>query len=161
MIIIGIDPGTRFCGYGILEVQDLRITAAGCEVINVSNMSNFEDKLLKIHEEICMIIEDYRPDIAAVESIFYGKNVKTAFLLGHLRGVILFTLAKYNIRINEFSPKEVKKSVVGNGNASKNQVRYMLKELLSLRNMPKSTDASDGLAVALCQFNRIRMGALT
>ena len=100
------------------------------------------------------IIAEYKPDIAVVETIFYGKNIKSAFTLGHARGVIILALAQHNIEIEEYSPREVKKSVVGNGNASKEQVEYMVQKILNLDNKPETQDAADALAIALCQFNK-------
>ena len=100
------------------------------------------------------IIAEYKPDIAVVETIFYGKNIKSAFTLGHARGVIMLALAQHDIKIEEYSPREVKKSVVGNGNASKEQVAYMVQKILNLSTKPKTEDAADALAIALCQFNK-------
>jgi len=92
--------------------------------------------------------------VAAVESIFYGKNIKSAFTLGHARGVILLALAQHNIPIAEYSPKEIKRSVVGNGNASKEQVEYMVKKMLKMEDDFISHDASDALAIAICHYNK-------
>jgi len=89
-----------------------------------------------------------------VETIFYGKNIKSAFTLGHARGVAMLAIAQHNIPITEYSPREVKKSVVGNGNASKEQVEYMVQKILKLKNKPKTEDAADALAIALCHFNK-------
>jgi len=154
LIIIGIDPGSKFCGYGIIEIQQNRILAAGCDVIKIKQSLSFPEKLSVVYTEIKQIIEKYKPDIAAVESIFYGKNIKSAFILGHVRGVILLALAEQNIEVSEYSPREVKKSVVGNGNASKEQVQYMVRKILKLNLEKQSEDAMDALAVALCQFNK-------
>ena len=156
MIILGIDPGSINCGYGILQIEKRRIVAAGCDVVQVNPTLSLPIRLLKIYDEISKVIAEYNPDIAAVESIFYGKNIKSAFTLGHARGVILLSLAKAGIPIEEYSPREVKKSVVGNGNASKEQVEYMVKKIINLKKSPKTQDATDALAVALCQFNKIR-----
>ncbi len=156
MIILGIDPGSNFCGYGILKIENRKITAAGCDVIKVAQSLSLGKKLHEIHTEICKVIEEYKPDIAAVESIFYGKNIRSAFTLGHARGTILLALAQHNIPISEFSPREVKKSVVGNGNASKEQVQYMVQRILNLKEIPASQDAADALAIAICQYNKER-----
>ncbi len=156
MIILGIDPGSLNCGYGILQIEKRRIVAAGCDVVQVNPTLSLPIRLQKIYDEISKVIAEYKPDIAAVESIFYGKNIKSAFTLGHARGVILLSLAKAGIPIEEYTPREVKKSVVGNGNASKEQVEYMVKKIINLKRSPKTQDATDALAVALCQFNKIR-----
>jgi len=116
----------------------------------------FESIFVEIDKGMNEIITEYKPDIAVVETIFYGKNIKSAFTLGHARGVIILALAKHNIEIAEYSPREVKKSVVGNGNASKEQVEYMVQKILNLSTKPKTEDAADALAIALCQFNKNR-----
>ena len=114
------------------------------------------ERLVTVYTEIKKIIEEYKPDLAAVESIFYGKNIRSAFSLGHVRGVILLILAENKIKITEFSPREVKKSVVGNGNASKEQVKFMVGKFLGIEIDKKTQDAADALANALCLYNKIR-----
>jgi len=156
LIILGIDPGSLNVGYGILQVEKHRIIAAGCDTIKISSKLQLSDRLVKISKGMDEVIAEYKPDIAVVETIFYGKNIKSAFTLGHARGVIILALAKHNIEIAEYSPREVKKSVVGNGNASKEQVAYMVQKILNLSAKPKTEDAADALAIALCQFNKNR-----
>jgi crossover junction endodeoxyribonuclease RuvC len=158
LIIIGIDPGSHVCGYGILQLENNRIVAAGCDVIKIDSTLDLAERLAVIYSEIDQIIDEYKPDIAAVETIFYGKNIKSAFTLGHARGAILLALAQRKIKIVEYSPREVKKSVVGNGNASKEQVEYMVKKILKIDIKPETQDATDALANALCLFNKIKLG---
>ncbi len=158
MIIIGIDPGSHVCGYGILQLENNRIVAAGCDIIKIDSTLDLAERLAVIYSEIDQIIDEYKPDIAAVETIFYGKNIKSAFTLGHARGAILLALAQRKIKIVEYSPREVKKSVVGNGNASKEQVEYMVKKILKIDIKPETQDATDALANALCLFNKIKLG---
>ncbi len=158
MIIIGIDPGSHVCGYGILQLENNRIVAAGCDVIKIDSTLDLAERLSVIYSEIDQIIGEYKPDIAAVETIFYGKNIKSAFTLGHARGAILLALAQRKIKIVEYSPREVTKSVVGNGNASKDQVEYMVKKILKIDIKPETQDATDALANALCLFNKIKLG---
>ncbi len=158
MIILGIDPGSHVCGYGILQLENNRIVAAGCDVIKINPTLELAERLAVIYSEIDQIIDEYKPDIAAVETIFYGKNIKSAFTLGHARGAILLVLAQRKIKIVEYSPREVKKSVVGNGNASKEQVEYMVKKILKIDIKPETQDATDALANALCLFNKIKLG---
>lgn len=159
MIILGVDPGSQNCGYGIIEIEKNRIVAAGCDVIGVDPTLPLEKRLTIIHAKIKKVIDEYKPDMAAVESIFYGKNIKSAFVLGHARGVILLALAQNNIDIFEYSPREVKRSVVGNGNASKEQVEYMVQKILKFSVEQKSSDATDALAIAICHFNKERFRA--
>ncbi len=154
MIILGIDPGSYNVGYGILHVEKRKIIAAGCDTIAVNSKLQLAERLVQIHSGMNKILAEYKPDIAVVETIFYGKNIKSAFTLGHARGVIILTLAQHDIEIVEYSPREVKKSVVGNGNASKEQVKYMVQKILNLSTKPKTEDAADALAIALCQFNK-------
>ncbi len=154
MIILGIDPGSLNVGYGIIQVEKRKIVAAGCDTIKINPKLQLTERLVQIHAGMDKIIAEYKPDIAVVETIFYGKNIKSAFTLGHARGVIMLALAQHDIKIEEYSPREVKKSVVGNGNASKEQVAYMVQKILNLSTKPKTEDAADALAIALCQFNK-------
>ena len=157
MIILGIDPGTRNCGYGILELSKRTIVAAGCDVIKVNTRLELKERLPQVYDGLKRVLMEYQPDAAAVETIFYGKSIRAAFALGHVRGTILLLLSRANIPIYEYSPREVKKSVVGNGNAHKQQIQYMLGKTLSIDLSKQSEDATDGLALALCHYNRIRL----
>ncbi|HQK57978.1 MAG TPA: crossover junction endodeoxyribonuclease RuvC [Candidatus Syntrophosphaera thermopropionivorans] len=156
MIIIGIDPGSRFCGYGLLEINERRILAAGCDVINLLKGKDLPQRLEILFDAINDILREYKPDLAVVESIFYHKQIRSVFTLGQARGVILLALAQNDIPIVEYSPREVKKAVVGNGNASKQQVRYMVNQIVNLHHKPAQDDAYDALGLALCHYHRIR-----
>lgn len=156
MIILGIDPGSIACGYGIVQVNKRKIIAAGCDTIKPGANAPLPERLTTIYQEINKVIEEYQPSVAAVESIFHGKNIKSAFVLGHARGVLLLALAEHNIPIYEYAPREIKRSVVGNGNASKQQINYMVQQILSIDLSDASHDATDALAVALCHFNKNR-----
>lgn len=158
MIIIGFDPGSRFCGYGIIQVEHKRIVAAGCDVIKLSPKIKLSGKLAELSQEISTIIDEYKPDIAVVETIFYGKNIQSAITLAHARGVILQACALSHIRVFEYSPREVKKAVTGNGNGSKLQVRQMIQKIIGLKEDIKSEDASDALAVAYTHYNKMKFG---
>lgn len=159
MIIIGIDPGSRLCGYGLLEAEGRRIVAAGCEVIDVSRHKDLMPRLKLLYDGINAVLEEYKPSIAVVESMFFQKHVKSIFTLGHARGVILLALARHEIPTFEYSPREIKKAVVGNGNATKQQVRYMINQLFHLAESKRPDDAYDALAIAMCHFNRIKFVA--
>ncbi len=156
MIIIGIDPGSRYCGYGLIEMEGRKVLAAGCDVIDVTKKKNLGDRLKALYENICGILEEYHPEMAAVESMFFHRQIKSIFTLGHARGVILLALAVKGVPIVEYSPREIKKSVVGNGNASKLQVRYMINQLYPLKEKPRRDDAYDALAIATCHYNRMK-----
>jgi len=156
VLILGIDPGSRFCGYGLLQFEGRKVVAAGCEVIDVSATKDISERLKLLHEQICSVIHEYKPDLAAVETMFLSKHVKSIFTLGHARGVLLLALAQYQIPLAEYSPREIKKAIAGNGNATKQQVRYMVDSIFKLTQKPAKDDAYDALAVAYCHFNRLR-----
>jgi len=156
VIIIGFDPGSRYCGYGLLQIEDRKVLAAGCDVIDVTRGKTLALRLKSLYDNIITILEEYHPEIAAVESIFFHRQVRSIFTLGHSRGVILLALAMKDIPIVEYSPREIKKSVCGNGNASKQQVRYMINQLYPLKENLARDDAFDALAVATCHYNRMK-----
>ena len=156
MIIIGLDPGSRYCGYGLLQIEDRKILAAGCDVLDVTKGKTLSLRLKSLYENIIAVLDEYQPEIAAVESIFFHRQVRSVFTLGHARGVILLALAMKDIPIVEYSPREIKKSVCGNGSASKQQVRYMINKIYPLKESPKRDDAFDALAVATCYYNRMK-----
>jgi len=156
VIIIGIDPGSRYCGYGLIEMQSRKVLAAGCDTINVSALPSLGERLKALYDAITGILEEFKPEVAAVESMFYHRQIKSVFTLGHARGVILLALAAYQIPVVEYSPREIKKSVVGNGNAGKQQVRYMINQLYPLSEKARKDDAYDALAIATCHYNRMK-----
>jgi len=155
MILIGIDPGSRYCGYGILQIEKYQIYAAGHGVVSVKQSLSFEDKLLFLREEIKKVIDQYQPNYAAVEAIFFGKNIQTAFTLGHFRGVLVCTLRESGIPVYSYSPREIKQSVTGRGSATKSQIEYTVQSILKLQT-PARSDAADGLACAICLFHKKR-----
>jgi len=156
LTIIGIDPGSIICGYGLLVLENRKIAQAGCDVIKMNKKLSFSEKLVFIHDELKSKIKKYKPDIASVETIFYDKNIRSSFVLSHVRGVILYTLQEMGVELAEYSPREIKKSAVGNGSATKEQVRFMIEKTLKLTSLPKEFDATDALAAALCHYNKIR-----
>jgi len=156
VIIIGIDPGSRYCGYGLIQMEGRKVLAAGCDVIDVTGEKELPMRLKKLYEQISSILDEYKPELAAVESMFFHKQVKSIFTLGHARGVILLALAVKGIPLVEYSPREIKKSVFGNGNATKAQVRYMVNQLYGLKESPRRDDAYDALAIATCHYNRMK-----
>ncbi|MBI9032822.1 crossover junction endodeoxyribonuclease RuvC [bacterium] len=158
MIIIGFDPGTRVCGYGIIQSEKQRILAAGCDIIKLNPKLKLSGKLAELSKALSAVLDDYKPDIAVVETIFYGKNIQSSITLAHARGVILQACALSNIRVFEYSPREVKKAVTGNGNGSKSQVRAMIQKIIGLTAPIESEDASDALSVAYTHFNKMKFG---
>ncbi len=149
-IILGIDPGTSVMGYGLILVNGQKCKLLQFGVIHLSKYTNHAMKLKKIFERIISIIDDFSPDEVALEAPFYGKNVQSMLKLGRAQGVAMAAALSREISIVEYAPKMVKKSVTGNGNASKEQVAKMLMKLLNFNEAPKLLDASDALAVALC-----------
>jgi crossover junction endodeoxyribonuclease RuvC len=149
-IILGLDPGTSVMGYGIIMIKNKEIKLLQFGVIHLSKYSNHELKLKKIFERVLTLLDDFSPDEVALEAPFYGKNVQSMLKLGRAQGVAMAAALSREIPITEYSPKKVKQSVTGNGNASKEQVAEMLKTLLKFKDMPKLLDATDALAVALC-----------
>jgi crossover junction endodeoxyribonuclease RuvC len=149
-IILGIDPGTNVMGYGLLLVEGKQYRILQYGVIHLKKYSSHELKLKKIFERITGIIDEFHPDAVALEAPFYGQNVQSMLKLGRAQGVAMAAALARDIPIVEYSPKKVKQSVTGNGNASKEQVAEMLKTLVQLEETPKLLDATDALAVAIC-----------
>jgi crossover junction endodeoxyribonuclease RuvC len=150
MVVLGIDPGTAQTGYGVVAGDGaLRVSLVECGVIRTRPRDPLATRLKEIHDGIAELIARHRPDVLAVEDVFYAKNVRTTVVLGHARGVILLAGEEAGIDICEFPPAEVKKAVVGTGAATKEQVQFMLTRLLRLRSVPAPSDAADGVAAAL------------
>lgn len=154
MIILGVDPGTLITGYGVIEV--IRGESRVLEYDVVKNRSNrsMPLRLKSIYSRLCAVIERYHPDEFAIETAFYGRNAQSALKIGHARGVSILAAVNSEIPTSEYSPREVKKAVVGNGAASKEQVQAMVKMLLGIRQAPKHFDSTDALAVAICHIQR-------
>ncbi len=156
MIIIGVDPGTIITGYGIIEYTRNNLTTIDHGVIKLPSVTSLPQKLDIIYKKLCELLEQYHPDELAIETAFYGKNVQSAMKIGYARGVSILAAVHNKIPVAEYSPREVKKSVVGNGAASKEQVQYMISSLLSIKKKKMPFDESDALAVALCHSFRIK-----
>lgn len=148
--VLGIDPGTAVTGYGVVDPANGRPgRLVECGIIRTDPKQALWHRLDTLHDGVVQLIEKYSPATLAVESIFYAKNVHTTVVLGHARGVILLAAARAGIDVAEFSPATVKQTVVGRGGAVKQQVGYMVQQLLNLKTPPKPADAADGVAVAL------------
>jgi crossover junction endodeoxyribonuclease RuvC len=151
-IILGVDPGTRYMGYGLIMIKGKELKLMQYGVINLSKFTNQEIKLKKIFERVTQLIDDYLPDEMALEAPFFGKNIQSMLKLGRAQGVAMAAALAREIPIVEYAPKKVKQSVTGNGNASKEQVAAMLKMLLKFDEDPKLYDATDALGVAICHY---------
>ena len=160
MRILGIDPGLTKTGFGILDVQNENLKVIDYGIIKPKVKDKLEKRLLTIFEDINEIIKEYSPTIICIEEVFYGKNFKSALLLGQARGAAMVSAASRNISIFEYSAKKIKQSVTGNGNAKKEQVRFMVTSILNMKNNDIGLDASDALAIAICHFQQFRENEL-
>lgn len=158
---MGIDPGSAITGYGIIEHLDRRSRLIECGCIRTEAGSSLPARLKRIYDGLVEVMTTYRPDTVAIEETFYGKNARAALTMGHARGVALLAAANEGMEVVEYSPREVKQSVVGSGGASKEQVQFMVKVLLSLPRPPQPEDAADAVAVALCHANRAMWRVMT
>jgi len=149
-VILGIDPGTTVLGYGIIHVQNNKLSMLTFGIVQLSKLTNQPDKLKRILDRLNGLIAEYKPDEMAIEAPFFGKNVQSMLKLGRAQGVAIASCLNHNIPFEEYSPRRIKQSITGSGNASKEQVASMLQNLLSFDEMPKFLDATDGLAVAVC-----------
>lgn len=147
--IIGIDPGLRHCGWGIIETAGNRLTFIACGALHPPVKLDLANRLLILHQELGKLIEQFSPDEAAVEETFVSKGPRSALQLGQARGVILMTPAEHGIPVAEYAANLIKKSVVGSGHADKNQVQLMVKTLLPQADFTNA-DAADALAIAIC-----------
>ena len=160
MIILGIDPGLVQTGYGLIKINGEKKEVLDYGIISPDTKSNLSNRLQTIYNDIIEIIERFKPNTVAVEEVFYGKNVKSALLLGHARGVAMVSASKYNIPVFEYSAKKVKQAITGNGNAHKEQVKFMIMKDLNLKNFNAPIDASDALAIAICHLYQTKINEL-
>ncbi|HEU4718261.1 MAG TPA: crossover junction endodeoxyribonuclease RuvC [Bacteroidia bacterium] len=151
-IILGIDPGTNVMGYGVISVSGQKMKLIDLGVVRMEKNADHTLKLKKVFESTVELLEKHLPDEFAVEAPFFGKNVQSMLKLGRAQGVAIAAALTRDIPIFEYSPKKIKLSITGNGNASKEQVGMMLQRLLVFRELPEYLDATDGLAAAVCHF---------
>jgi crossover junction endodeoxyribonuclease RuvC len=149
-IILGIDPGTTVMGFGILRVRGRDLALLEVDAIRFPAADDHTLKLRAIFRHVLHIIEKHHPDELAIEAQFFGKNVQSMLKLGRAQGVAIAAALQRDIPVVEYAPKRVKQSITGNGNATKEQVAAMLLSIFGVKELPKSTDATDALAVAVC-----------
>ncbi len=149
-IILGIDPGTRFLGYGLLRITNDKVTVLQYGVLNLTKYTTQGAKFLKIHERVLGILEEFLPDEIAIESPFFGKNIQSMLKLGRVQGMVMSLAFSKSIPIAEYEPKKIKQSVTGNGNASKEQVAKMVEIIGNVKLDAKMHDATDALGIAIC-----------
>ncbi len=160
MIILGIDPGIAILGYGIIAYEGNHFKTLNYGAIFTEAREHTPARLKKIYEELQYILNQYNPDVVAIEELFFNKNVKTALLVGQARGVAILAAAYKNVDIYEYTPLQIKQGVVGYGRADKQQVQMMTKTLLHLQDIPKPDDVADALAVAICHAHSSSFGRL-
>jgi crossover junction endodeoxyribonuclease RuvC len=154
MIVLGIDPGTADTGYGLVESTGCRLRALGHGVIQTSPGVPLERRLAAIHARVEELVREHAPDTVAVEELYFGTNVRTAFAVGQARGVVLLVAGQRGIPARSYTPQQVKGAVCGHGRAGKEQVSRMVARLLGLPAPPTPDHAADALAVAICELNR-------
>ncbi|MES2603532.1 MAG: crossover junction endodeoxyribonuclease RuvC [Pseudomonadota bacterium] len=153
-LILGIDPGSRKCGYGLVAVNGLELSYVACGVIRVETLA-FPDRLQAIFSNLCDIIEEFSPQVAAIEEVFVGKSMSSALKLGQARGVAMVACSSHKLEIHEYAARKVKQALVGTGVADKNQMQQMIRRVLKLSVVPKE-DAADALCVAVCHAHTQR-----
>jgi crossover junction endodeoxyribonuclease RuvC len=153
-LILGIDPGSRKCGYGLVNAVGAELHYVACGVIRVETLA-FPDRLQAIFANLCDIIEEYSPTVAAVEEVFVGKSMSSALKLGQARGVAMVACSSHRLEVHEYAARKVKQALVGTGVADKSQMQQMIKRVLKLSALPKE-DAADALSVAVCHAHTQR-----
>jgi len=150
VIVLGVDPGTQLTGYGVVTSERAgHPTLMECGVIRTHARDPLPSRLREIYDGVTELLHRHKPDVMSIEDVFYARNVRTTVTLGHARGVILLAAEQQGARVHEMAPAEIKKAVVGAGSATKDQVQFMLTQLLRLKSVPKPSDAADGVAAAL------------
>lgn len=162
MLVIGIDPGTATTGYGLVrERLDGSLEVVDVGAILTPAHTPMTERLLDLHRQLSHILNLHRPESAAVEKLFFQRNVRTALSVGQARGVALLALAQAGLEVAEYTPLEVKQAVVGYGGAEKAQVQQMVRALLGLDDIPRPDDAADALAIAICHLHSHRIKGIT
>ena len=153
-IVLGIDPGSLKTGYGLVRQEGTRLVHIHSGVIKLAHLDSLDQKLKTIQDELTKVIQTHKPTQAALEEIFYAKNVKSAITLAHARGVAVCTVAQHQLPVHEYTPLSVKEACVGYGRASKEQIQAMVLRLLNLKESQVQTfDQTDALAVAICHIH--------
>ena len=160
MRVFGIDPGSARTGYGCVQSDGTRHRLIACGAIASPVSNSFPEKLQNIHAELAMLIAKHRPDCVVIENLFHAVNARSALKLGHARGVAMLAAVEAGVPIFEYTPAEVKQSVVGYGRADKGQVQSMVQLLLGLSAPPAPHDASDALAIAVCHLHKMNLGGI-
>lgn len=158
-LIIGVDPGSRHTGYGIIHAEKSTQTCVVFGVIHCPLKQSMSERLLFIYEQLSTIIQTYRPNEAVIEEVFVQKNVQSALKLGQARGSAMVALAQHALPVAQYTPRQIKQSIVGYGGADKHQMQHMVRHLLRLTTTP-TTDAADALAIAICHHHHQNLRSL-
>jgi len=154
MRVLGIDCGTEYTGYGVVELcPNDRLVCVLCGAVKLSPRESMALRLSKVYDVLAAIIQDQRPDEVAIEGVFYAVNVKSALKLGQVRGVAMLAASAAGLEVAEYAPLSIKSAVVGYGRAEKHQVQHMVTRLLNLAEIPEPPDAADALAIAICHLH--------
>ena len=156
-IILGIDPGTLVMGHGIIAVNGSSMQLLEMNVLKLSGKKDNYDRLQMIHVQVMSLIKKYKPHEFAIEAPFFGKNVQSMLKLGRAQGVAIAAAISAGLPVTEYSPRKIKQSITGNGNADKEQVWKMLQHILTLKEKPEHFDATDALAVAICHHFQCKL----
>ena len=157
-LILGIDPGTAIMGYGLIEQQANRLRAVAYACWRTPGGMELSQRLLRLYESLHGLLQEYRPDVVAVEELFFNRNTTTALSVGHARGIVLLAAAQQEIPVCEYTPLQVKQAVTGYGKADKQQMQQMVRALLALPEIPRPDDTADALAVAICHAHSHKLG---
>ncbi len=160
MKILGVDPGLNTTGYGIIKTNKQHIDLVTAGTITTKTTQTFPKRLEILYSNMSDVIEEYSPDIFAIEETFVNINARSSLMLGHARGVLILSAQILEVPIYEYATRLIKKSITGNGAASKEQVKYMVKNLLNTKTLPKSLDITDALATAITFFNQHKFNQL-
>ena len=160
MLVLGIDPGTAITGYGLVHELDDGLSLVECGIVTTPSSQRLPERLQTIYRDLSAVIRKWQPEAAAVEELFFSRNVRTALSVGQARGVALLALVDAGLPIYEYKPLEIKQAVAGYGGADKQQVQEMVRMLLNLDRVPQPDDAADAVAVAVCHIHSARMAAL-
>jgi crossover junction endodeoxyribonuclease RuvC len=160
VLVLGIDPGTAITGYGLVREEEERLVLVDYGVIMTPSGQPLPARLQTIYHGLASVIREHQPQAAAIEELFFSRNVRTALSVGQARGVALLGLAEASLPIFEYKPLEIKQAIAGYGGADKHQVQQMVRMLLNLEEIPQPDDAADAIAVAVCHIHSARMRAL-
>jgi crossover junction endodeoxyribonuclease RuvC len=160
VLVLGIDPGTAITGYGLVREEDGELSLVECGVITTPSDQPLAPRLQTVYRGLAAVIHQHHPEQAAIEELFFSRNVRTALSVGQARGVALLAAADAGLPLCEYKPSEVKQAITGYGSADKRQVQEMVRLVLRLDRIPEPDDAADAVAIAVCHIHSARMRAL-